>query len=45
MPDQPKVVTNEEQCQTETALEILEKIQDLSLNRDIEGRDGLVGDE
>src|SRR5260370_39495523 len=39
-----KIVRHEEIRQPELGLQILKQIQDLSLDRDIQGRDRLVGD-
>jgi hypothetical protein len=39
-----EVVRHEEIRQPELGLEVLEQIQDLGLDRDVQGRDRLVGD-
>jgi hypothetical protein len=40
-----QIVRDEEVGQTEAHLELAEEIQDLGLNRDVEGRDGFVANE
>ncbi len=42
MPDHRKVMGDEEIGQTESSLEVLQQIDDLGLDRDIEGRDRLI---
>ena len=41
----PQVVRDEEVGQLELALEVLEQVDDLRLNRHVQGRNGLVGDD
>ena len=40
-----QVVRDEEQREAEALLQIVEQVQDLRLDRDVERRDGLVGDD
>ena len=41
----PEVVRDEQHGEVETPLDVVEEVQDLRLHRDVEGRDGLVGDQ
>ena len=43
--DHGEVVGHEEQREVEATLEVAQQVQDLALDRHVEGRDGLVGDE
>ena len=45
VPDRCQVVTDEQVRETEVALQPLEQVDDLRLQRDIEGGDRLVADE
>ena len=45
MPDDGEVVGDEQVGEVELALQVLEQVDDLSLDRDVERRDGLVGDD
>jgi hypothetical protein len=44
-PDDREVVRDEEVGECKVALEIFEQIEDLRLNRDVEGRDRFVADD
>ena len=43
--DDAQVVRDEDVRQPELRLEVLEQVEDLRLHRDVQGRDGLVGDD
>jgi hypothetical protein len=43
--DHPQVVCDKKKCQVEFLLEILEKVEDLGLDRHIEGAHRLIGDD
>ncbi|MET1084426.1 MAG: hypothetical protein ABWY12_15470 [Burkholderiales bacterium] len=45
MVDHPQIVADEKARESETALQILQKVQDLRLHRDIERRGRLVADQ
>ncbi len=45
MADDPEVVGDEDVGERELLLEVIEEIQHLRLDRDVQGRDGLVGDD
>jgi hypothetical protein len=43
--DDAEVVADEEVGEAELGLQVLEQVDDLRLDRDVEGRDGLVADD
>src|SRR2546422_241528 len=45
VPDHSEVVGDEDVREAELVLEVVEQVDDLCLNRDVEGGDGLVGDD
>ena len=45
MPDDRQVVGDEEEGEVELVLQVLEQVDDLGLDRDVEGGNGLVGDD
>ena len=45
MPDHPEVMGDEDEGQVHPRAKTGEEVEDLGLDRDVEGRDGLVGDD